>query len=168
MLSDEIANLVNAHAEDVIPKTYAETLMADECDKWKMAIEAELRVHRVNGTWQVAALPTDQRPLTTRWVFAIKWDADGKLEKYKARLVVRGFEQKYGLDYESTFAPEARLDSMRVPLATSSGPSTTSSRKCDNANLTNFCRHFKPFLSRYRNKKLGRNTLFLSWLVSVY
>ena len=55
--------------------------------------------------------------MTTKWVFTIKTHADGKLERYKARLVARGFSQVYGEDYTETFAPTVRMDTLRVFLA---------------------------------------------------
>lgn len=59
----------------------------------------------------------DHKPLKTKWVFRIKPNEDGKPSKYKARLVVKGFLQKYGIDYEETFAPVAKLTTIRIVLA---------------------------------------------------
>ena len=55
--------------------------------------------------------------MTSKWIYKIKHAADGSIEKYKARFMVRGFSQKEGIDYEETFAPIARYTSIRLVLA---------------------------------------------------
>ena len=62
-------------------------------------------------------LPRGRQPITSKWVFKVKYTPSGLLERYKARLVARGFSQQYGIDYEETFAPTLRFDSLRMLLA---------------------------------------------------
>ena len=95
-------------------QSYTEA-MADST-KWRAAIKSELDSHIENGTWEAGELPPGRRKIWSKWVFKPKVNADGSL-RYKGRLVVRGFEQREGLDYQETFAPVAKFPALRVLLA---------------------------------------------------
>lgn len=69
------------------------------------------------GTWEVVERPDGVNVVDSKWVFRLKKDAEGRVLKWKARLVARGFTQIYGVDYFETFAPVARLSSIRFILA---------------------------------------------------
>jgi hypothetical protein len=70
-----------------------------------------------NNTWDLLDLPPGKSVVGCKWVYKIKTCSDGTVDRYKARLVARGFTQEYGVDYEETFAPVACLSSVRALLA---------------------------------------------------
>lgn len=70
-----------------------------------------------NGTWTLARLPQGKRAIGSRWVFKIKRKADGSIDKYKGRIVAKGYAQREGVDYTETFAPTARFGALRTVIA---------------------------------------------------
>jgi hypothetical protein len=70
-----------------------------------------------NVTWSLIDLPPDHKPIVVKCVFKLKWDEHGAVSKHKARLVVKGYAQRHGIDYDEVFAPVARLDSVRLLIA---------------------------------------------------
>lgn len=99
------------------PRSYKEAMSSKDSDNWSQAVREELDAHKRNGTWSIATKPNNKAILTTKWVFKIKRKLDGATERYKARLVVRGFEQVAGLDFHETYAPVARYESIRILIA---------------------------------------------------
>ena len=102
------------------PQTYAEAIASDESRQWKEAIDKELDALNKNGTWElidVKQLPPGRKPVGSKWVFKRKLNPDGTIERYKARLVAKGYGQQYGVDYDETFAPMAKFNSIRVLLS---------------------------------------------------
>jgi hypothetical protein len=72
------------------------------------------------GMWDLVPLPPHVRPITCKWVYKIKTRSDGSLERYKARLVARGFQQEHGRDYDETFAHVAHMTTVRTLLVVAS------------------------------------------------
>lgn len=68
-------------------------------------------------TWKVVDLPRDKKIVGCKWVFTVKCRADGSIERYKARLVAKEFTQTYEINYQETFAPIAKIKSVRVLLS---------------------------------------------------
>lgn len=99
------------------PNTYEYAVSAPDRELWQMAMEEEIQCLNDNGTWELCDLPKDRKTVKCRWVYVTKRDTQGNAARHRARLVAKGFSQAEGIDYEETFAPVARLDSLRLLLA---------------------------------------------------
>ena len=78
-------------------------------------MKEELDALSKNHTWDLVTLPPRKSVVGCKWFYKIKTRSDGSTKRYKARLVTKGFTQEYGVDYEETFAPVARISSL-VPF----------------------------------------------------
>jgi hypothetical protein len=92
---------------------------AKEDPKWRAAMQEELAMIDKNQTWKLVTRPEHKKVIGVKWVFRTKLNADGSINKHKARLVVKGYAQIFGLDFFDTFAPVARQDTIRMLLAIS-------------------------------------------------
>lgn len=101
-----------AHNIDTKELTYHQAITGPDSDKWKEAIAMELLALAANKTLFECILPAGRKAIKTKWVFAIKDDG-----RYKARLVVKGFTQLYGIDFDETFAPVGGMNTLRSLVA---------------------------------------------------
>jgi hypothetical protein len=99
------------------PKTLHEARSCSDWPKWKEAMDREIDTLRKAGTWRTVPHLANKNVVDSKWVYRTKYKADGTVEKYKAHVVVRGFTQVYGVDYMETYAPVAKLASLRTILA---------------------------------------------------
>ncbi|XP_074306191.1 uncharacterized protein LOC141641430 [Silene latifolia] len=84
---------------------------------WIVAMQEELQQFERNKVWHLVPRPKDRTIIGTRWVFRNKLDDTGVIVRNKARLVVQGYNQQEGIDYDETFAPVARLEAFRLLIA---------------------------------------------------
>jgi len=85
--------------------------------KWIEAMDEEMNAIKRNKTWGLVELPKGKEVIRVKWVYKTKSNAEGKIERHKARLVVKGYKQQYGRDYEETFALVARMETVRTVLS---------------------------------------------------
>ena len=94
--------------------TYSE---ARKDSKWVKAMDEEIKAIEKNETWELADLPKGKKTIGVKWVYKKKMNPKGEVERYKARLVVKGYRQKAGIDYDEVFAPVARMESIRLLIS---------------------------------------------------
>ncbi|MCO5564358.1 hypothetical protein L7F22_018018 [Adiantum nelumboides] len=82
--------------------------------KWQEAMDEEMDALYGNETWDLVPFPKGKRPIGCRWVYRVKHDSDESVSRYKARLVAKGYAQTYGIDYEETFAPVAKMATIKA------------------------------------------------------
>jgi len=111
----------NPFAADVeLPNTYAEAIQSPHSVLWQEALDRELASLKTLGVFKTikrSSLPPKANVISGKWVFKVKPRPDGSIDKFKCRLCARGFLQKYGIDYTSTFSPVASPVSIKLLLA---------------------------------------------------
>ncbi|KAG7551025.1 Zinc finger CCHC-type [Arabidopsis thaliana x Arabidopsis arenosa] len=103
-----------APLDDDEPSSYEE---AKGVQEWEAAMKEEMSALKKNETWDLVPKPKDVEPVSCKWVYRIKRKADGSIDRFKAKLVARGFSQKYGEDYDETFSPVAKMTTVRSLLS---------------------------------------------------
>ena len=110
IIQDEEAHLLSGEE----PLSYAET--ASE-EAWMRAMREEMLSIDRNDTWQLEFPPPNCRPIGLKWIFKLKKNPQGEVIKHKARLVVKGYSQRKGIDYEEVYAPVVRFETIRLLIA---------------------------------------------------
>jgi hypothetical protein len=110
----DITRSTDAHED---PQTFSEAINSSDSGKWKAAIEEEYQSLIQNQTWELVPKPKDRNIVSCKWVFKTKLGSDGHIERYKARLVARGFTQVEGVDYQETYSPVVKMTSIRILLS---------------------------------------------------
>jgi Reverse transcriptase (RNA-dependent DNA polymerase) len=109
-----LQNFANQLSSIKIPGKLDEALSEKN---WVDAMESEMNALKKNGTWEIVDLPEGKETVGCKWVYTIKYNEKGEIDRYKARLVAKGYTQTYEIDYEETFSPVAKLDTIRVILS---------------------------------------------------
>lgn len=84
---------------------------------WRDARAKEIQALEENKTWVLSTLPPRKKAIDSKWVYKIKYNPDGTVEQYKARLVTKGFTQIERVDFHETFTQLAKLVTVRCLLA---------------------------------------------------
>jgi hypothetical protein len=98
------------------PECYEEAMQVDTKKKWEQGMKEETDSLENNQTWDLVQLPAGKRALQNKWVYKLKEEYGGE-KQYKARLVVKGFEQKKGIDFDEIFSPVVKITSIRTILS---------------------------------------------------
>ncbi|XP_075074780.1 uncharacterized protein LOC142162334 [Nicotiana tabacum] len=114
VLSNE---LVSIYLIEEDSKTYSEAIRSINASFWKEDIKSELDSIVCNHTWDLTDLPKGCKHISSKWIFKKKLRPDGTIEKYQARLVIRGFNQKKDIDYFNTYSPVTKIATIRTLVA---------------------------------------------------
>jgi hypothetical protein len=106
-----------ANALGLEPRTFAEAKRSPAWPQWKDAMEEEHNALEVHKTWRLEKPPPGFKVIGNQWVYHVKRDAAGAINRYRARLVILGNHQRPGIDCFDTYAPVAKIASIRVVLA---------------------------------------------------
>ena len=101
------------------PVSYREATTGPDKRKWETAMETEMTSLRENHVWDLVKLPVGKKTVGNKWVYKVKTGADGSVQRYKARLVAQSFTQQYGTDFDETFCPVVRQESLQLLMALS-------------------------------------------------
>lgn len=113
--SDYVLSAVATNVET--PISFKAAMQSKERNKWSEAADSEYQSLLKNNTWIYVARPSSRKVLKAKWVYKLKLDKDGQVERYKARWVAKGYEQIDGFDYNETFSPVASMNTFRTAVA---------------------------------------------------
>ena len=101
-------------------QTYKEAVTSHDGPIWKEAIKSEIDSILQNHTWELVDLPHGSKPLGCKWDFKKKMKTDGTIDKYKAKLIIKGYKQQKGVEYFDSYSPVSRITSIIMMLAIAS------------------------------------------------
>ncbi|RVX19140.1 Retrovirus-related Pol polyprotein from transposon RE1 [Vitis vinifera] len=113
-LSKSNKSFVNQLSTVSIPNNVQEALADPRC---KATMNEEMKSLQKNETWELVECPPGKKPVGCHWIYTMKYKAYGSIERFKARLVAKGYTQTYEIDYTETFAPVAKINTIRVLLS---------------------------------------------------
>lgn len=90
---------------------------AVKSEKWRKAVNEEMEAIKKNGMWELMELLEGGKKVGVKWVYKTKFNENGEVDKYKVRLVVKGYAQQHGVAYTEVFAPVARMQTIRLVVA---------------------------------------------------
>ena len=114
---EELYNVEDLTADISEPRNIKQAWSGDHCIQWKEATDSEYDSLISNDTWELVPLPEGKNVVGSRWVFKVKRDENGSVERFKARLVAQGYSQAEGIDYHEVFSLVVRNTSIRTLLA---------------------------------------------------
>ena len=100
------------------PINFQQAMQDSDSKKWIDAMNEEYKSMQNNQVWNLVPLPEGKKPIGCKWIFKTKRDSEGNVERYKARLIDKGFTQREGIDFTETFSLVSSKDSFRtiIPL----------------------------------------------------
>ncbi|KAL5579853.1 hypothetical protein UlMin_012295 [Ulmus minor] len=114
-IRDALVAISDDHKDN--PLTISDAMKDVDSKAWQQTMDLEMDSMYSNQVWELVDLPKGVKPIGCKWIYKIKRGADGRVETYKARLVVKGYTQKEGIDSEETFSPVIMLKSIRILLS---------------------------------------------------
>jgi hypothetical protein len=96
--------------------SYKKVMMSKNVKRWLEAMEDELSSMSSNGVWDLVEILNGAKKVGCKWIYKTKYDSKGKIERFKAKLVAKGFTQREGIDYTETFSPVSKNDSFRIVI----------------------------------------------------
>jgi hypothetical protein len=113
---DFLACLAETRSSHNIPHSYRHA-MATNPERWTIPMKIEMDTLKAKHTWDLVRPPSGANVMDSMWIYDIKWDGEGNRIKDKARLVGKGYTQRFGIDYNETWAAVTRLESVRMTAA---------------------------------------------------
>ena len=99
------------------PQSAQEALQGEHKERWQQAMDSEMASLRENGVYELVDRPKGKKVVKSKWVFRVKTNEKGEIEKYKARVVAKGYSQVEGVDYDQNFSPTVGFESIRQMIA---------------------------------------------------